>query len=271
MIFEIGLSRGRSRIRKNAGRHRNPAFLRMRLHARSVSAASSRHFGSCPVVRRLSPAAADRPDRSSASSSATASTVSRICSSVCLAVMKNRSRAAFSSTAGCRIGCTLMPAREQGLRQPQAIACELPRITGTTGVSLAQCRCSSPASWPATRTARARSCSRATRSRLRFEQPQRRQRGGRVGRRNAVAEHEARGRVFQIFDHGLAAGDVAAATAERLAERAHPDVDVGADRRRNARRCRGRAAPARRANGPRRPYSRAWCRCLTSMNRGRSG
>ena len=41
------------------------------------------------------------------------------------------------------------------------------------------------------------------------------------------AEHEARGGVLQVLDQGLAAGDVAAAAAERLAERAHPDVDVG--------------------------------------------
>ncbi len=62
--------------------------------------------------------------------------------------------------------------------------------------------------------------------RLRFEQPERGQRGRGVRRRNAHAVNEAGGRVLEILDDGLAAGDVAAATAERLAQRPHPQVDV---------------------------------------------
>ncbi len=61
---------------------------------------------------------------------------------------------------------------------------------------------------------------------LGFEQPQRGQGRGRVGRRHAGGVDEAGRRVLQVFDQGRRAGDVAAATAQRLAERAHPDVDV---------------------------------------------
>ena len=58
--------------------------------------------------------------------------------------------------------------------------------------------------------------------------------------------------VPQILDQRLAAGDVAAATAERLAERAHPDVDVAAIDAEVLADAAARARPARPSNGPRR-------------------
>src|SRR3990172_1599384 len=59
-----------------------------------------------------------------------------------------------------------------------------------------------------------------------LQQPDRRQGGGGVGRRDSDAVHEARRRVLQILDHSPTTGNVSAATAERLTQGAHPEVDV---------------------------------------------
>ena len=52
--------------------------------------------------------------------------------------------------------------------------------------------------------------------------------GGGVGRRESDAVDEARRRITEVFDQSARAGDITAARRERLRQRAHPDVDVGA-------------------------------------------
>src|SRR5439155_26963409 len=64
--------------------------------------------------------------------------------------------------------------------------------------------------------------------RMRLELPQRLQRRGGVRRRDAQAEHETTGAVLEELDELLAAADVAAAGGAALAQRPHPEVDVGA-------------------------------------------
>src|SRR5262245_52550228 len=65
------------------------------------------------------------------SASATTWTVCSICSPVWLAVMKNRSLAACSSTAGYTIGCTFMPCLYSASERRKART-ESPTMTGTT-------------------------------------------------------------------------------------------------------------------------------------------
>ena len=63
---------------------------------------------------------------------------------------------------------------------------------------------------------------------VRLELAQRAERGGRVRRRDADGVDEAGGRVLEVLDERVRPGDVAAAARERLRQRAHPQLDVGA-------------------------------------------
>ena len=60
------------------------------------------------------------------------------------------------------------------------------------------------------------------------QERQGRERGGRVGRRDADAVDEPGGSVLEVFDERGGTRDVAAAAGERLGERAHPQLDAGA-------------------------------------------
>src|SRR5258708_4018398 len=63
--------------------------------------------------------------------------------------------------------------------------------------------------------------------RLGVQQAERGERGTGICRRQADAVEEAGRRVFQVLNEGARAGDVAAAARQRLAQRTHPDVDIG--------------------------------------------
>src|SRR3990172_2169470 len=117
--------------------------------------------------------------------------------------MKKRRRAERSGTAGGRIGWTLMP-RSNKARDRRKALTELPTMTGTTGVPAAE-PVSRPRSLTSFRNSVANSRSRSTR------------RGSRWRTVRAATAAAAPG-----------GGGAPAATGQRLGERAHPQVDVGA-------------------------------------------
>ena len=118
-------------------------------------------------------------------------TVKRICSSVWLAVMKKRSRAAASSTAGWRIGWTLMPALEHPPREQAGVERVAEDHRHHRRV-VARRRCSARVPWPVAGRAAPGPGMRATRSGSASITRSEASAAARVGRRHAHAEHESR-------------------------------------------------------------------------------
>ncbi len=79
----------------------------------------------------------------------------------------------------------------------------------------------------------------------------------RDGRAAADAVDEARRGVFQQLDQLAAAGDIAPGRSQRLAERAHPDIDIGGIDALLFGDAAAGGAPARPPNALRRPSSHA--------------
>jgi len=115
--------------------------------------------------------------------------------------------------------------RAKRARESFRLLIELPRITGTIAEPLLE-PVSSPASAASSRKSLAFACSCATRCGCFSKDGARRAPPG-GGRRQADAIHESLHGVLQPADERVRAGDVAAAAAEGLGERAHPDVDIG--------------------------------------------
>ena len=94
-------------------------------------------------------------------------TESRICASVCLAVMKIRTRVSFSGTAGYKIGWALIPSWNRASDSRSALTL-CPVIKGTIAVPWAM-----PVSMPASRASSRKSfallCSLATNSGCSFK------------------------------------------------------------------------------------------------------
>ena len=110
----------------------------------------------------------------------------------------------------------------------------------------------------------------APHNRARPEAPQGRQGGGGVGGREPRGENESGGGVLQVLNQDSAAGEISAGTPQGLAERPHPKVTrSGIDAVMFADSSSRGAHDADRVRLV--DVQHALCRCLTSINRGKSG
>jgi hypothetical protein len=159
-----------------------------------------------------------------------------------------RSRHCDGGTAGGATGLVNTPA-SNNRRHMRKVFSSGPISTGTIGVWVGPM--SNPSERNPSCSRRVLAQSRSRRFRLVLEHPERSQHARRVGRRQRRGEDERPADVLEIVDHALAAGHEAADRRQRLAEGAGDDVHRRRSSR-NARRCRLRWGPARRARARRR-------------------